>query len=270
MSKDTAQLELTGGIPTGEAHGTHIVTSGEVIEIPKAPPPQEPLTPLGLVAMAISENADVDKLERLLDLQERFQAGEARKEYYAAMREVQQEVPAVYKDRKNEQTNSTYATYDAVHVAIVPIYTKHGFSVSHDEQDSPHEGETRFRAIVRHVAGHSETFHIDLPLDNVGIKGSVNKTKIHAKASSASYAKRILEARIFGVACKGEDNDGNGAADMQITPAQEKEIGELLAKLPERRQQAFFGTYEVSEIGELSKSAANEALPLLRKAVREL
>jgi hypothetical protein len=44
-TKKTAQLELTGGIPTGEAHGTHIVTSGEVIEIPKAPPPQEPLTP---------------------------------------------------------------------------------------------------------------------------------------------------------------------------------------------------------------------------------
>jgi hypothetical protein len=44
-NKKTAQLELTGGIPTGEAHGTRIVPSSEVIEVPKAPAAQESLTP---------------------------------------------------------------------------------------------------------------------------------------------------------------------------------------------------------------------------------
>ena len=51
--------------------------------------------------------------------------------------------------------------------------------------------------------------HIDLPLDNVGTKGTVNKTGVQATGSTNAYGRRYLVLMIFNVSTEDEDNDGN-------------------------------------------------------------
>jgi hypothetical protein len=122
-----------------------------------------------------------------------------------------------------------------------------------------------------HRDGHTLDIARTMPVPEeiVSSAGKRVQNATQRAGSAESYCKRYAVLSVLGVVI-GVDDDGAGGATEQVTPAQEAEMAELLAKLPERRQQAFFGKYEVSEIGEFSKSAANEALPLLRKAVREL
>lgn len=189
--------------------------------------------PMQLVCnLATDPAADPEKFRALLEVQKDWEANEARKAFYADMCEVQTDIRPVVRDANNQQTRSMYATLETVHKAISPIYTARGFSVSHDEDDSPQEGMTRYVAIVRHRDGHMEKFHLDLPLDDAGIKGSVNKTGVHAKASSSSYARRILETRIFNVVFDNEDDDGNAAGDRTISADDVKIISLALKDCP--------------------------------------
>jgi len=189
-------------------------------------------TPTSLMHLAVDRGLDADQLEKIMAVWERDQANVARNQFYASMCKVQEDIRPVVRDANNHQTRSMYARLETVHKAISPIYTARGFSVSHDEDDSPQEGMTRYVAIVRHRDGHMETFHLDLPLDDAGIKGSVNKTGVHAKASSSSYARRILETRIFNVVFDNEDDDGNAAGDRTISADDVKIISLALKDCP--------------------------------------
>ena len=180
-------------------------------------------------ALATNPACDVDKLERIMAMWERDQDRRAKQEYFAAMNRAQAGIRPVVRDAQNPQTRSNYTRLETMHKAIAPVYTVHGFSVSHDEADGAQEKATRYVALCRHIGGHSESFHIDLALDDAGIQGSKNKTAVHAKASSSSYARRLLEARIFNVVFGGDDDDGNAASGPKIvTDEQEATLRDLL------------------------------------------
>ena len=49
---------------------------------------------------------------------------------------------------------------------------------------------------------------IQMPLDNKGIAGTVNKTMPHAVASSVTYARRVGLCALLGIST-GDDKDGN-------------------------------------------------------------
>ncbi len=180
-------------------------------------------------ALACNPDCDVEKLERIMALWERDQAAKAKREYYEAMNRTQAEIRPVVRDAANTHTRTQYTRLETMHKAIAPVYTANGFSISHDEADGAPEGMTRYIAVCRHIGGHSETFRIDLPLDDTGAQGSRNKTGVHAKASSSSYARRYLEARIFNVVFGGEDDDGNAAGGAKtITDEEAMNLRDLI------------------------------------------
>lgn len=55
------------------------------------------VAPMKLIEMAVSSNADIDKLERLLELQTKWEAGQSRKEYLDAMAAFQSALPTIKK-----------------------------------------------------------------------------------------------------------------------------------------------------------------------------
>jgi len=152
---------------------------------------------------------DVDKMAKLQEIGERYEANEAKKAFFTAISVVQSDIEGVSKTKKNDQTNSMYATLDDVIEVAKPIYTKHGFSVVFSEGKADTDGDIRICADVLHKDGHERSYHHDLALDDKGIKGSVNKTKIHGKASSISYGRRYLMCMIWNIPTP--DNDGNGS-----------------------------------------------------------
>lgn len=172
-------------------------------------------SPAGLLAIAVQRGTDADQLGKLLDLQERWEAGQARKAYAAAMKAVQGEAPKIAKEATNTQTKSQYALLETINAGLVPVYTRHGFSLSFSQGDSPTDGHIRIVCDVSHEAGHSEVRHVDLPLDMAGINGNVNKTAIHATGSTYSYGRRYLTCMIFNVST-GDDDDGQASGKSML------------------------------------------------------
>lgn len=178
---------------------------------------------------------DVDKMAKLQDISERYEANEAKKAFFASLSSVQSEIEGVLKDKDNKQTGSKYASLDGVIEEAKPIYTKYGFSVIFSEGKADTDGDIRICAYVLHKDGHERAYHHDLALDNVGIKGSVNKTKIHGKASSVSYGRRYLMCMIWNIPT--QDDDGNAAGKKAVVIAFPTElewecIDAIIAKLP--------------------------------------
>jgi hypothetical protein len=125
--------------------------------------------------------------------------------------------------------------------------------------------------LLIHRDGHTVELARTMPVPEEIVSGAGKRVQnaTQRAGSAESYCKRYTTLSALGIVV-GQDDDGEGGATEKITPAQEKEITELVSELPDRRRQAFFSTYDIGEIGELSKSVAGDALPLLRKAIREL
>lgn len=161
---------------------------------------------------ATDPNVDIDKMERLLNMQERIFDKNAEIAFNEALSKVQRETPKIKRESENKQTRSTYAKLESINKVLVPIYTEHGFALSFGTADAPSEGWQRITCKASHVAGHSKDYFVDLPLDNEGMQGNVNKTKMHGAGSTISYARRYLTVLIFNISITDEDNDGNVSA----------------------------------------------------------
>jgi hypothetical protein len=157
--------------------------------------------------IATNPDADIEKLERLLDMQERVMNKQAEQDFFSAMASCQESMPAVIKDKQNNQTNSSYASFENLNKTIKPTYTDHGFSLSFGTDNSPIDGHMRITCDVFHRGGHTKHYFVDMPLDNAGIKGSINKTGVHAIGSTMSYGKRYLATLIFNITIADQDND---------------------------------------------------------------
>ena len=158
--------------------------------------------------VACDPNADVSKLEKMLDMQERIFNKNAEIAFNKAMAACQAEMPSVVRDAVNNQTNSKYAKYETIIKTARPCYTKHGFALSFYQEESAVEGKIRVACDVMHSEGHTKKVFVDMALDQSGIAGKVNKTEVHATGSSFSYAKRYLFCLIFNIAVADEDDDG--------------------------------------------------------------
>jgi ERF superfamily protein len=182
---------------------------------------KQPLATVGAASLiqAIAQAAkdpsvDISKMERLMDMHERLTAKEAEMAFNAAMTQCQTEMQQISTDAENTQTRSKYATYAKLDKHMRPIYTRHGFALSFDEGDSPKAEHVRVVCYVSHTAGHSRTYHRDIPADGKGAKGGDVMTKTHAAGAAGSYGARYLLRGIFNVAIGEGDTDGNGAGGM--------------------------------------------------------
>lgn len=159
---------------------------------------------------AADPKVDVDKMERLLAMQERMLGKQAEQAWAASMVLAQQEMPAIPATSENKQTHSMYAKYEVMNKLAKPVYTQHGFAPSFGQEKSEFDGCIKVICDVRHLGGHSVRYGYDTPIDDVGMQGNVNKTPTHGRASAVSYGKRYLLGLIFNLTIEGDDDDGNG------------------------------------------------------------
>lgn len=180
---------------------------------------------MSAIALAARDpTVDVTKMERLFAMHKEMQADQARRAYGEAMATCQAELPKIIKDRENKQTDSWYATLDAIVRQIAPVYTKHGFSLSFDTFKSDVEKCIGVSCTVMHAGGHEKVFHYDQPIDDSGIQGAVNKTQTHARGSAITYGRRYLTLMVFNLNT-GFDDDGNAASGGGGPPLDDVSVG---------------------------------------------
>lgn len=174
---------------------------------------------------------NIEKMERLLEMQRQITQASAEADFNAAMSAAQSEMGRVSADALNPQTSSHYASYAQIDKYLRPIYTKHGFALSFDEAESPKAEHIRVLCHVSHRAGFTRTYHRDMPVTTTGLKGNANMTLTHANASGQSYARRYLVLGIFNVAVGEDDDDGNGG--QKLEPMSDEQLANIHALITE-------------------------------------
>lgn len=187
-----------------------------VVTIP--PEPQHEATALiqAIERAAINPAVDVDKMERLLQMQERILARQAEVAFHAAFAEMQSELPVITERGQivvDHKVRSEYATFEDINEAVKPILHRHGFGVSFRTDFA--DGIT-ITAVLSHRQGHKEQTSMKLPADTSG-----SKNVVQAIGSSVSYGKRYTMQALLNITSGGEDDDGHSggkaaeaAADM--------------------------------------------------------
>jgi hypothetical protein len=149
----------------------------------------------------------VEQIEKMMALQERWEANEARKTYNAAFAAFKAEAVRIIKNRSvtdGPLRGKSYAELHSVVDAVTPALSRHGLSASWKlTKDDPNWMEVT--CYLRHVNGHEESVSMGGPPDAGGAKNA-----IQARASTKSYLERYTLKAICGVAEGGEDDDGNG------------------------------------------------------------
>lgn len=164
-------------------------------------------SPAGMMLAAMRQGASLEQVEKMMDLQARWEATEARKAYNAAFSAFKAEAVRIIKNRQvtdGPLRGKSYAELHAVVDALTPALSRHGLSASwrltKDEKDW-----MEVTCYLRHVSGHEESVSMGGPPDAGGAKNA-----IQARASTKSYLERYTLKAICGVAEGGEDDDGNG------------------------------------------------------------
>jgi len=152
---------------------------------------------------AMNPNVDIDKMERLLMMQERIIAKNAEQAFNAALAEMQDELPVILETgaikNSNGKVQSTYAKWEDINEAIKPILRKHGFALTFKSEIN---GSVKVTGILTHKAGHREQTEITLPADTSGSKNAVQ-----AVGSTISYGKRYGLCAMLNIST-GDDDDG--------------------------------------------------------------
>lgn len=172
------------------------------------------VNPMVILDRMAASGVDPDKLGRVIDLVESWNAGRAKEAFAVAMNLCQQEMPLVIEDSENSHTRSRYASLEAVNRVCKPCYTRHGFSIQFSEGEAKNSEEIHIVADVLHAGGHERRYYIDLARDGVGIKGNSNMTPLQGKGSTFSYGQRYLVKLIFNLTIAGEDTDGQNGAGL--------------------------------------------------------
>jgi hypothetical protein len=202
-------------------------------------PPVHQKGSLAIIERAVELKLPAAELEKLVGLHERLEAARALAAYNCSMRDAQAEMEIVVRDATNDQTKSMYAKLETVQKVAKPVYTRHGFSLSFSEADSPLPNHKRTICTIRHVEGHIDHAQVDLPVDGIGPKGNPigGMNAVQGAVSTGSYGQRRLVTWIFNLTIAGEDNDGNRTA--MADENQLKEVDDLLRTLAFDRADYF-------------------------------
>ena len=156
-------------------------------------------SPMQLIELAIEKNADMERLEKLMDLQDRWEAKGAKKAFFMAMSNFQRDCPDI-KKLKNAH-NCKYAPLGDIINQVRILLADCGLSYRFEQK---HENKLiSVKCIVSHIDGHSESTMMMAPADESG-----KKSTIQAIASAVTYLSRYTFTSAFGITTADEDIDG--------------------------------------------------------------
>ncbi len=218
-------------------------------------------------SIACNPDADIDKMQKLMEMHQSMEDRQAEAAFNAALSVVQGQLEPVVARSHNSQTNSKYAKIEMIAKAARPILSANGFSTTFRELPSHSAGNVRIAGQLRHASGHKEDYENEIPLDDKGIKGSVNKTNVHAHGSSLTYARRYCLMGMLDISIT-EDDDGNAGGGRHVEMIDDEQIDEIehLISSEEIDKAGFLKFHKMSSVSEIAKKDFDAACAQIRKA----
>lgn len=211
----------------------------EVLELESIKPqgrlqlmPEVVATPARLLQIAVERGADLAYVEKLMGLQERWEANQARKAFVQAMVDFKAEPIQIFKRKAvGYETNDgdfvgyKHAELSDVADAVVPALARH--NLSHRWEVRQEQGRVHVTCTVTHRDGHTESVTMDAAPDSSGKKNAIQQL-----ASAVTYLQRYTLLALTGLVTKSEDDD-DGAATGDREPRRDQSAGAPPAQ-PER------------------------------------
>lgn len=226
-------------------------------------------SPAAMMLAAMDRGASLEQVEKMMDLQERFERREAEKAFFAALSGLRSEAIEVVK-RKRVHFTSSKGTTDYKHAelsdvveAVQPAMAKHGLSHRWDLQQ---EGrKITVTCIVSHAMGHSISVCLTADPDDTG-----NKNGIQQVASTITYLERHTLKAALGLSEKGDDTDGNGG--RQQSGQQAEPDASLQTLIDAGQAKAMEGTAALTKwwggLGKKEQARLTKEFGAMRKAAR--
>lgn len=233
--------------------------------VPVDTPQQEATRLLAVIANAVANPAcDVDKMERLLAMQQAVMKQQREAAFMAALSRLQAKLPQI--ERHGEiivkgQLRSRYAKAEDIDAVIRPMLNEEGFAFSFDSEPLVDGKAIRLSCKLSHKDGHSETKYLLLPIDASDYRSSVQNV-----GSTVSYGRRQLIKMHLNIIERDEDTDGNEVAF--ITEKQVLDLDALISELKANKDGflSFMGVKKLEEISARDYQKAVNALEVKRRA----
>lgn len=198
------------------AKGELVVEHNQEAQLPIMAQPH-----MRLIELAVEKGTDIIQLEKLMDLQERYEANQARKDFAAAISKFQSMLPVIEKNGVVDYTSTKGRTYyeyakleDIAH-AIKPALKETGLSYRFTQTQN--QGWITVTCIVTHSSGHSEISELTSQPDISG-----GKDPLKAIASAISYLRRYTLTGSLGIVAGGEDDDAGAAGAGDFIDGEQK------------------------------------------------
>lgn len=229
--------------------------------------PAVAITPMQMLQVAVEQGADLDKLQKLMDLQERWETNEAKKAFVAALNEFKKDPPAIIKNKhvsfsgRGGGAEYDHATLDHVSGEIGKALSDHGLTHRWEVEQGKDANDVRITVtcVLTHEKGHSERVSMWALPDDSGAKN-----RIQAIGSTVTYLQRYTLLAATGLAA-GPDDDGEAAGAGETITAEQKAALIALFKETGADTGRFLAYMGVASLDMLPASRFNDAKTALER-----
>lgn len=218
--------------------------------------------PNAVILKAMDKNYSPELIEKMMDLQERHEANEARKAYHKAMSDFKANPPQIEKDKPVSfgagKTSYTYASLANVTNKINMALSGHGFSAAWKTDQT--NGTITVTCSITHELGHSESTSLTASPDTSG-----SKNAIQAVGSTISYLQRYTLLALTGLATQDMDDDGQTSGTGE--PINDQQYSSLIDMINEVNadEGRFLRFLKIDSLDKLPASRFDEAWKALEK-----
>lgn len=183
-------------------------------------PGNNAMTPMDMLDRAVASGANIEVIEKLMALQERWDANNARKSFNDAIAAAKAEIKPIVRDKKGHN-GKRYVSFDAIARVVDPILSKH--KLIYRFRSEQVDNSINVTCVLSHGNHHEETT-LSGPADTSG-----SKNAIQAIGSTLTYLQRYSLVQMLGLAA-ADDDDAKQAAGGEdlLSAAQVLEMKQLI------------------------------------------
>ncbi len=183
--------------------------TNEVQQVQKSQPSAvAEASPMAMIQAAVSAGRSIEELSALMDLEDRFNARNAKKAYIEALSRFQKSCPVIKTMKKGH--NYVYAPLGDIVSQVKDLLSDCGLSYRF-EQVQDQSGIT-VTCVITHKEGHEERLSMTGGADKSGSKNDVQSI-----GSTVTYLRRYTLTGALGIVTADEDSDGRVDAAQGIT-----------------------------------------------------
>jgi len=223
-------------------------------DIAIAQPKSNP-TPVDLINTIITKGGDLSQLAQLMELQEKWEAKQAKANFNHARQKFMDEVKTVIKNK--EGFGYFFASLDNIAKTIKPVLDKCNLYYSWDTDFV--DGIVHVTCVISHVDGHEQRTKLAGGPDTSGKKNS-----IQAIGSTTSYLQRYTLVSALGLVISDQDSDLNvdddGDGGQKVVPIKKnknvidkKQVEEILELIAKTKADTikFCNHHKISSVAEM-------------------